>query len=96
MRKLKTVNTGFEKSEFMINYLKEKYGESWHLGNNKHMYERYEEAEKEYNNFKENSKKKASCVLAAWRFFFKPKNSREGFLENAFGTWSIMKGGSMP
>ena len=49
MRKLKKVNKqNFEKSEFMFNYLKEKYGESWHLGNNKRMYERYKEAENEY------------------------------------------------
>ncbi len=48
-KKLNRTNDGtFEKSVFMINYLKEKYGESWHLGNNKKMYERYEEAAKEY------------------------------------------------
>lgn len=50
MRKLKTVDTKefYERCDFIYTYLKEKYGESWHLGNNKRMYDRYKEAIDEY------------------------------------------------
>lgn len=52
MRKLKKTNTDFEKSAFVFDYLKKKYGESWHLGNTQAMYNRYEEAVQEYERSK--------------------------------------------
>ncbi len=52
MRKLKKVvpiEETWKRLEFIIKYLKEKYGEeTWHCGNNKKMENRYKEAIEEY------------------------------------------------